>query len=907
MRKMCFLMCLFALICSWLTSFSHASPAPAETVHFCVPLDLEKMQARDSIYAANKQALNLNVGPPRTVRMIHFLPNDRPFRASVVDSIKRTIRQIQTFYGEQMQAHGYGYKTFAFESDASGEPIVHRVEGQQPDSHYRNNRFQSVYDEFLQTYDWTKNIYLIVADISNAGGGAGGNVRKSGGVAMVFGGPSFGTAAHELGHAFGLSHDFRDDAYIMSYGGRHRALSNCSAGFLTVHPYFNREVPIEEDEGEVGPIRERLSSHEYPVGASRAPVRIKVSDSEGCHQVLLFVKTGEAHPGAGFREVKDCRALEGVRDAVIEFDYDGVIPSDGGTSLSNPVRHQMYIEAVDIEGNVGHMRFSLTEVPPNRNATLVHSRRSEGSAFPDVKSVAFSLDGELLASGSMQGTVRTWDVGTGEPKLTFSHERSVQSVAYSPNGRTITSGWSHGVKVTDASTGREVFTRAQSCWVDVVVFSPSGTMLASGCGRAVILWNVATWREIATLVNYSDYPGNVRSVAFSPDGTILASGSGNGKIKLWDVEQYQEIATLETQSDAVLSVAFSPDGKLLASAEITQDPTDYSWDSSVRLYDVETKRDVATIDADTTAFGESYWYQSVAFSPTGAILATGSRDNTVKLWDVETRRKVASFGHSNNTSGGCIGAVHSVAFSPNGTIIASGVHVGNCGGSVGVTHPWTGEVHLWDVSKYTSTPATFSISLDGNAATGDQGITILDVISGSVVPVQLFANNIRGVNGVSARFEYDAAQVGYDGFDPGSLLPNAQVLAVPATNPTAIDISVVSFGGQATADSGLVGSVRFRTTDAFSVTTLRLVSAEVGRGDQRESITPTDIAVTLRLARPSPDFNGDGRVDFGDFVALGMHFGASRGNARYDAKYDLDQDGTIGFGDFLIFGQAFGT
>ena len=102
----------------------------------------------------------------------------------------------------------------------------------------------------------------------------------------------------------------------------------------------------------------------------------------------------------------------------------------------------------------------------------------------------------------------------------------------------------------------------------------------------------------------------------------------------------------------------------------------------------------------------------------------------------------------------------------------------------------------------------------------------------------------------------------------------------------------MSFGGQATADSGLVGSVRFRTTDAFSGTTLRLVRAEIGRGDKRESITPPDISVTLRLAQLTPDFNGDGRVDFGDFVAFGMHFGASRGNARYDAKYDLDQDGT---------------
>ena len=139
MRKMCFFMCLCAAICDCFSSLGYASPVPADSVHFRLLLDIDEMQARDSIYAASKQALNLNVGPPRTVRMIYFLPNDRSYRASVVDSMKRTIRRIQTFYGEQMQAHGYGYKTIAFESDASGEPIVHRLEGQHPESHHPDN------------------------------------------------------------------------------------------------------------------------------------------------------------------------------------------------------------------------------------------------------------------------------------------------------------------------------------------------------------------------------------------------------------------------------------------------------------------------------------------------------------------------------------------------------------------------------------------------------------------------------------------------------------------------------------------------------------------------------------------------------------------------------------------------
>ena len=715
---------------------------------------------------------------------------------------------------------------------------------------------------------------------------------------MVFGGPIFGTAAHELGHAFGLSHDFRNNAYIMSYGQGQNQLSACNARFLEVHPYLNNEIPIEEDEGEVGPTRELLSSQEYPVGTGSATVRIRVSDSEGLHQVLLFATTITPRYD---RQVKMCRALEGVHDAVVEFAYDGAIPSRPGTSLSNPERHEIHVEAVDIEGNVGHMRFSLMPIPRNRITTLVHS--SEGS-FPDVESVAFSPDGELLASGSAQGTIKLWNVATRRNIRTLNDDRRVESVAFSPDGHILASH-SYGVNLWDVSTGQNIATLFRTYSAGAVAFSPDGTIVAAGSpDNKVRLWDVSTGGEIATLVHGRIGP-SLYAVAFSPDGTILASGSQDGKIKLWDVATYLEIATLDAHSEAVFSVAYSPDGSLLASAGITMSSTrEHHSDSAVKLWDVETKRNVATIEVDTTS-----WFRSVAFSPGGGILATGSADNTVKLWDVATRRKVASLGHANHTSGGCIGGVHSVTFSPDGAIIASGAHVGNCGGSVGASRPWRGEVHLWDVSPFVKdvSTATFSLSLDGNTAAGDQSVTTLDVATGSVVPIQLFGNDIRGANGVSARFEYDAAQVGYDGFDPGSLLPTAQVLAVPATNPTSIDISVVSFGGQATVDSGMVGSVRFQTTGTFSGTTLRLVRAEIGRGDQRESITPSDIAVTLKLAQPSPDFNRDGKVDFGDFVAFGMHFGANRGDARYEAKYDLDQDGTIGFGDFLIFGREFGS
>ena len=83
----------------------------------------------------------LNVGEPRTVRLFYFLPNDRPYRADVVESMKTGILEVQSFYAEQMAAHGHGNTTFNIETDAQGDPIVHRINADYGDSHYVNRGY----------------------------------------------------------------------------------------------------------------------------------------------------------------------------------------------------------------------------------------------------------------------------------------------------------------------------------------------------------------------------------------------------------------------------------------------------------------------------------------------------------------------------------------------------------------------------------------------------------------------------------------------------------------------------------------------------------------------------------------------------------------------------------------------
>ena len=336
------LFALLSLIHSPL-AIAHELPSSADRVHF-QPFDYYEREREHR--PAAKRLADLNIGEPRIVRLIYFLPNDRPFRADVVQRMKDEIRNLQAFFSEQMQVHGYGDRTFRFETDEQGEPLVHRVDGQHPDSYYLDDTVGPVREEIEQTFDPQANIYLIVVDNSTheigtgrgRAGGVGVRKGKSGGDALVPSSLFFATAAHELGHAFGLHHDFRNNAYIMSYGSSRDRLSACHAEFLVVHPYFNADSPIE-----VGtrPTIELISPHTSGRGTS-ASVRLKVRDSEGVHQVLL------TNSGSSRRA---CRGLAGKKDAVVDFYYYDVIPPDGVASLPNPTAHRVAVHAFDIDGN----------------------------------------------------------------------------------------------------------------------------------------------------------------------------------------------------------------------------------------------------------------------------------------------------------------------------------------------------------------------------------------------------------------------------------------------------------------------------------------------------------------------------------------------------------------------------
>ena len=442
--------CIFTLfLCLLLSSVSDAASPSDNDSHFCVPVDLAKLeQYRQSRPAASKQALD--AGQPRTVRMIYFVSDQQAFRQEVVDKMKTTIREVQRIYADQISAHGFGERTFNYEKDPQGEPRVHIVYGSGGNyDHWR--ALQRIGSEY--GYDLESNIYFIVLgneeDILQPGtSGLALQTSRNGGwaVTQYRDDPSFvASAAHELGHAFGLWHNFNNDAYIMSYGRGRTRLSEFSAGHLAVHPHFNPDSSTWPEFVLDLPTCQILSSRSYRTGATSVPIQLELSDPDGLQQVSLFVTTPETHFSAGAPELKTGRLLRGATNATIDLRYDGIIPSDpGATNLSTILIHKMTLETVDTRGNIRKIGLSLLH--DSTHKLIIPLDRQKGSRGHGANGVAFSPDGKILAAGITDvetgpDGIRLWDMATKTqlPPL-IGHTNGVQSVAFSPDGKTLASG-----------------------------------------------------------------------------------------------------------------------------------------------------------------------------------------------------------------------------------------------------------------------------------------------------------------------------------------------------------------------------------------------------------------------------------------------------------------------------------
>ena len=251
----------------------------------------------------------------------------------------------------------------------------------------------------------------------------------------------------------------------------------------------------------------------------------------------------------------------------------------------------------------------------------------------------------------------------------------INEIQLSPDGARLAVATSIGIWLYDVHGGEELDLLIPMKNVSSISFSLDAAMLASGSRNGTIhLWDANTGKDIKTLIGHND---RITSVAFNPDGRTLASGSWDKTIHLWDTATGEQIKTLRC-GEILFGLAFSPDGATLASVGNYPPPTlltsgapsPFLADpgSFICLWDVATGNRRLTTDTGV---------YSLAFSPDGATLASGSSDKTIRLWDTTTGKHIQKLsGHTD--------AVSSLAFSPDGATLVSG--------------SWDKTIRLWDTT-----------------------------------------------------------------------------------------------------------------------------------------------------------------------------------------------------------------
>lgn len=263
----------------------------------------------------------------------------------------------------------------------------------------------------------------------------------------------------------------------------------------------------------------------------------------------------------------------------------------------------------------------------------------------------FSPDGRQIATGSMDRTLKLWNVEHLVNRNTFAHHaQGVNDLAFSTDGKWIaTASLDNTTRIADSRTGIErlVIASFAHSGGKAVAFSPDGTHAALAQDPFTPM--VLDLEKGTLSAAFSGHAGCINSVAFSPDGTRVVTASWDSTARVWDAATGKEYLTLKGHSRSVSSALYSPDGRFILTA---------SADDTARIWDAATGELVRILTGHANSISRA------AYSPDGMHVVTASADRTARIWESNTAQQcLVLAGHS--------GSIWSALYSPDGSRIVT--------------------------------------------------------------------------------------------------------------------------------------------------------------------------------------------------------------------------------------------
>jgi WD40 repeat protein len=313
-----------------------------------------------------------------------------------------------------------------------------------------------------------------------------------------------------------------------------------------------------------------------------------------------------------------------------------VIPVPGGavSAMSlGPSGRQVAVACLD------HAQIYLFDAAVGTSEAVLH-----GHTAP-VTGLAYSPDGQSLATGARDGTIRLWDPATGLKRAILRGPPGPVGLRYSPDGRRLVARMGDQIKLWDPATGLLVASMGRHALPESEMrmprFDAGGMYLFSVRENELCKWDAATGKLVASIGRLD---GPIDVLVSSPHGNRIAVDERN--FGLWNADDGKEVAVLRGHTNHVVGLEFGPDGARFVS--VAPYP-----DCAARLWDAKTGGLVSILGGHTNSVG------SIAFSPDARRVGTGSLDNTARLWDGVTGELIAILG-------GHTSKLFSVRFSPDG-------------------------------------------------------------------------------------------------------------------------------------------------------------------------------------------------------------------------------------------------